>query len=35
MYLPKEDIFNKLQETGVTVLQAAQENYPNPPDILN
>ena len=33
MYLPKEDIFNKLQETGVTVLQAAQETYPNPPAI--
>ena len=33
MYLPKEDIFNKLQETGVTVLQVAQETYPNPPAI--
>ena len=33
MYLPKEDIFKKLQETGVTVLQSAQETYPNPPAI--
>ena len=33
MYLPKEDIFKKLQETGVTVLQSAQETYPNPPEI--
>ena len=33
MYLPKEDIFKKLQETGVTVLQVAQETYPNPPAI--
>ena len=33
MYIPKEDIYEKLQETGVTVLQGAQETYPNPPVI--
>ena len=33
MYQPKQDIYEKLQETGVTVLQSAQETYPETPVI--
>ena len=33
MYIPKQDIYEKLQETGVKVLQGAQEIYPKPPAI--
>lgn len=33
MYIPKQDIYEKLQETGVTVLQGAQETYPKAPAI--
>ena len=33
MYIPKQDIYEKLLETGVTVLQGAQETYPKPPAI--
>ena len=33
MYIPKQDIYEKLQETGVTVLQGAQETYPETPAI--
>ena len=33
MYQPKQDIYEKLQETGVTVLQSAQETYPETPAI--
>ena len=33
MYIPKQDIYEKLQGTGVTVLQGAQETYPETPAI--
>ncbi len=33
MYQPKQDIYEKLQDTGVTVLQSAQETYPETPAI--
>ena len=33
MYLPKEDIRKALLETGVTVIQGAQETFNNPPAI--
>lgn len=33
MYQPKQDIYEKLQETGVTILQSAQETYPETPAV--
>lgn len=33
MYIPKQDIYEKLLETGVTVLQGSQKTYPETPAI--